>query len=331
MITLGWQAEHYLWVVTPENLSRWDVNDGTHTTFYKANDILFISPSNWICFEAGAAPVCYDGKTWHEFSPPNTTFGQTTFAALPINENIWVGSAGLIKYDLNTEVWTTIIPPLSSLTTPNPYEVQVEGFYALLQTKDEALWAGTSQGVVRLDATGTQWWHEADGLSSDVITALLQAQDGRIWVRTSNGLDAWDGKYWVTFSNFDPNFDPDGRRSRLLLEAPNGDIWTAVTKGVARWDGIAWKIWDEDNGLADWRVQAMLSAANGDIWVGTYAGLSVWDGKSWHTFTVADGLKSNEVRALVEDAQGNIWVGGPNGIVYFDIGNRRWKAFPDKP
>src|ERR1700710_893028 len=42
-------------------------------------------------------------------------------------------------------------------------------------------------------AGSTRTWHEADGLLSDSVTAIVQTRDGFLWVGTTAGLVWFDG------------------------------------------------------------------------------------------------------------------------------------------
>jgi signal transduction histidine kinase/ligand-binding sensor domain-containing protein len=74
-------------------------------------------------------------------------------------------------------------------------------------------------------------WQSDDGLPQNAVTAVLQSQDGYLWVGTYSGLARFDG---VRFTVFNDNNTPELASSRVtsLFEAPDGTLWIGHENGA---------------------------------------------------------------------------------------------------
>lgn len=74
-------------------------------------------------------------------------------------------------------------------------------------------------------------------LSSDVVKTFVMAQDHRMWIGTSYGLNIYDGNTYTSFfSNNDSTSIPDNTILKLLCDS-RGHIWVGTHHGVARYLG----------------------------------------------------------------------------------------------
>jgi diguanylate cyclase (GGDEF)-like protein len=141
---------------------------------------------------------------------------------------------------------------------------------------DGALWAGSAQGLARIDPQTSQiaafHHHPEDprSLASDTVEALAFGADGTLWVGTDSGLDAFD---------------------------PRSGTAVHVTQGLPN----------------PW-VPDLLVASDGRLWVATQGGaciLAGWNGRTARCEPVAErmGRPAGPVESLIEDAQGRVWLG----------------------
>ena len=159
----------------------------------------------------------------------------------------------------------------------------------------------------------------SQGLNQDDISALLQDNDGNIWIGTYGaGIIRYDGSY---FNHYDTqNGLPDNHILRLYLDK-EGNIWIGTrVGGVIRFDGKYFTIFNDQNGLKNNSVEAIFQDSRGYYWFGTYGnGVSRFDGEKFVHFTSDQGLAGDIVYTIDEDDNGNIWFGTrSSGISMFD-------------
>lgn len=93
-------------------------------------------------------------------------------------------------------------------------------FYA---SPDGEFWVGTNgQGLVHLKPRVVRMYTKADGLPSDIVEAVLPAQDGKLWVGNNCGLSLFDGSRFQHYS------EKDGLANACvwaLAEDHNQNLW----------------------------------------------------------------------------------------------------------
>src|SRR4029077_11540811 len=72
-----------------------------------------------------------------------------------------------------------------------------------------------------------------DGLSSNVVNAILQTRDGFLWIGTDAGLNRFDGRHFMPIYFRGTRSTPQGGVSSLA-EGLNGDLWVGTNVGLVR-------------------------------------------------------------------------------------------------
>lgn len=173
--------------------------------------------------------------------------------------------------------------------------------------------------------TGTQpsfeWIDRSAGLSNLSVSSIIQDRDGFIWFGTQGGLNRYDGRSFLTYTN-DP-YDSSGLIHNLIQTMYYDDeahvIWIGTYQGLARFD-IATNTFKnytmEEHGLSNSVVVAIEKDKNGDIWAGTLDGLNRIDVQT-NTLTKYP-LSGKVVRDLLCDSNGRLWIGSYDGLMYYD-------------
>jgi ligand-binding sensor domain-containing protein/signal transduction histidine kinase len=158
-------------------------------------------------------------------------------------------------------------------------------------------------------------WQAKDELPHQTIQAILQTQDGYLWLGTHGGLVRFDGSRFVTFDSHNTGAVKDNRIS-CLIESRDGVLWIGTDGGgLIRLKNGEWSSYTVREGLAHDRVKSLLEGRDGSLWVGTYGGgLSQFKGGAFSNFTVKDGLADRHVLSLCEDRQGILWIGTRTGL-----------------
>jgi two-component system sensor histidine kinase ChiS len=168
------------------------------------------------------------------------------------------------------------------------------------------------------------------GLSQDIVTAIVQDQQGFMWFGTEDGLNRYDG-YSIRVYKHDP-FDSTSIGSSwvtALFVDGNGTLWVGGYQGVDRYDPnrdifLHYRSTPADPGsLSNNRVSSLCGASESMLWVGTSLGLNRFDPRSGkfvrYVHDPADpaSLSSDIISAVYQDAEGILWVGTSNGLNRF--------------
>ncbi|MCP4293317.1 MAG: hypothetical protein GY780_15945 [bacterium] len=172
-----------------------------------------------------------------------------------------------------------------------------------------------------------------DGLSQSSVEAIVQDQEGFIWIGTEDGLNRYDG---YSFKHF--RHDPDDPSSiatsnvmRLHL-GNNGQLWVGTySKGLDRYDPQTETFTHfphdplDPNSLSGDRVRSICEDATGTLWVGTLNnGLNRLDPGSQkfvvmkHDPNSQNSLLSDRVRCVYPDPSGLLWIATNNGFSKYD-------------
>jgi signal transduction histidine kinase/ligand-binding sensor domain-containing protein len=198
-----------------------------------------------------------------------------------------------------------------------------------------------------------QNWQTESGLPQNTVHAILQTQDGYLWLATEGGLVRFDG---LKFTVYDTQNTPalHSNNIRALFEDKQQALWIGTADGLTvfrsgssaiftREQGLPnnsiWSIEQNSagtlsvltaSGLAEFRTgrfeaiepkenvegnsSATLTDRHGTRWVGNRGLERIANGKV-ETFPANDPLANEIVLSLFEDREGNLWVGSEsNGV-----------------
>ncbi len=162
---------------------------------------------------------------------------------------------------------------------------------SLMQSHDGTVWIGTwgnglhamtfppeNKGVPRI----RQYVHstsDSNSLSNNDVTAILEDEDGMVWVGTNGGLNKLD-PHTGTFTRFFKDQGLPSNDIAGILKGTTGVIWISTISGLCRFD--------------------------------TRSG-------SFRTYHESDGLQSNQFKdgAAFRSGSGQLYFGGVDGFSYF--------------
>ncbi len=174
---------------------------------------------------------------------------------------------------------------------------------AMARDSSGGLWVATLAGLSRLNGGKITNYTTANGLSSNVVTALLPRGDGTLLIGTQDrGWNLWDGQRFSAEMRDGKN--PDRTTIHAILDDNAGHLWFATANGIARCD----------------------CAGPGKATAG--AGCS-----HWLDFGAADGLHSRETAAnnhpsAWRSRDGHLWFATPKGLVEVDPAHFPVNAVP---
>jgi diguanylate cyclase (GGDEF)-like protein/PAS domain S-box-containing protein len=206
----------------------------------------------------------------------------------------------------------------------------------VLVAKDGSLWFGTSGAGL------AHWWpptgsweffrHDdylPDSLALDIVLALHEDRDGRLWIGTLNGLSRYDPHQHVlrSFRN-----DPRDAHSlvdnvvRIIYQTRDGTLWFGTHGGLDRLDSdagdhLSFTHYKARDNLLNMTIYGMLEDSSGMLWLSTNRGIARFDREqdAFHVFSPEDGLQGLEFNGGAQWARSNgeFVFGGINGINLF--------------
>lgn len=210
-----------------------------------------------------------------------------------------------------------------------------------------AVWFGTYTGLSRFDPTAKPfetWKHDArdpQTLSGDAVSAVVEQNDGSLWVGTfGGGLNRIDrARGAVTRFRArpsDPFALPHDTIWALLVD-PAGVLWIGTEDGLASFDPRTERFLrhaialphDERVGR---RTTALARDRSGILWLAAAGGLCSYDPRSrtsrWFSLPRPQDARENIAGLVIDDA-GTIWTGtGAVGLRRFDPASGRFEDFP---
>ena len=142
------------------------------------------------------------------------------------NDDVWVGrqEGGLTHFIVRQGA-------VEQETYTDANGLAQNSVYAVHQSRDGTVWAGTlSGGVSRLKNGIFTTYTTANGLASNSIAAIEEGADGTMWFATRGGLNALSGDRVLTYTVHDglPSEDVIS-----LLQGSDGVLWIGTAGGLA--------------------------------------------------------------------------------------------------
>jgi ligand-binding sensor domain-containing protein/signal transduction histidine kinase len=298
-----------LWVATSDSgiyriengsIARFSVRDGL-----PSNNIPCVFSDSggdvWACTENGLARI-HDGKI--RIFGERQGFGGSLAAAVERKDrSIWAGGDGS-----ELSIWNGTRGSSYRLTSVSAY-ARVQ---ALLSSDDDALWIGTTEGLIRLKDGSEQLYTAASGLASNSILSLAAGQNGAIWIGGDGGFSRWrDGD----IESFLPKNGLSQSTASAVFEDNEGSLWVGTKRGLNQFADRLTLPFTTSEGLPSDDTGPVLEDSHGVLWVGTLgAGLARFDGPRSSVLTKRDGLSSDTIRALAADTNGSLWIGTGRGL-----------------
>jgi ligand-binding sensor domain-containing protein len=158
-----------------------------------------------------------------------------------------------------------------------------------------------------------------DGLSSNVVNAIVQTRNGFLWIGTDAGLNRFDGRHFTPIYFRGSGSTPQGIVSSLA-EGRNGDLWIGTSAGLVRIPRPALDRFERSlsvfyhpgPGLSD-EITWLHFTRDGVLWVGTAAGLYRFAGDRFET-----AIPGTYIGRIEESADGHLLVVSDQGFIELD-------------
>lgn len=157
-------------------------------------------------------------------------------------------------------------------------------------------------------------WGIEQGLPQSTINAIIQTDEGYLWLGTQEGLVRFDG---VDFDVFDKRKVAEilDNWVSTLLKDRQGNLWIGTNSGgLIRFKDGKFTTFTTAQGLANDIVKCLHEDHEGNLWIGTLSGLNRLKNGKFTTFTTKQGLSHDLVNCIYEDGQGNLWIATDDGL-----------------
>lgn len=183
--------------------------------------------------------------------------------------------------------------------------------HTLFQSRDDAVWIGTENGLTRFDGTTFTTLTENDGLPDKQVLSIAEDRDGALWIGTDAGLSRYaDG----TFETFGVDDGLPGSTVRALYVSEAGAIWIGTNEGLTRLRAGEFQRFDALENTCDGMITDLLEDSAGSLWIATREdGVCRMTDTSVQQFDRRAGLSYDNVSVLFEDVEANMWVGTEGG------------------
>ncbi|CAN5779547.1 sensor histidine kinase [soil metagenome] len=161
-----------------------------------------------------------------------------------------------------------------------------------------------------------------EGLSNEIVLAMLQDSKGYIWFGTLRGLNKYDG-YSFTKYQFDP-FDSSSISQGCvytIFEDKFGSIWVGTTDGLSKFDRTTEEFTRfkpyPNTKFSDPNITAINEDSDGMIWVGSFGGLCRFDRR--RGIFLPDKFDLIGVTCIDKDRAGTLWMGSGKGLYRLNL------------
>ncbi|MDR1683695.1 MAG: hypothetical protein LBS25_09990, partial [Candidatus Symbiothrix sp.] len=208
---------------------------------------------------------------------------------------------------------------------------------------DSVLMAGTTAGLVFVDANRETAGEETVCKDHHITSLFYDKQHHLIWIGTFNsGLFLWDTRKKTYLKhNYTKNISLNPIRVIKELDKDNlliGSDGSGIYKINRTKEQIEWFLSDKYNSNGQLAGNGVYDILIDDksIWVGIYhEGLTILKGyddfdRAYHIPHDRESLIDNHVNAILEDSDGNMWYACNSGISMYDIKTKKWTHFFEK-
>jgi signal transduction histidine kinase/ligand-binding sensor domain-containing protein len=290
----------------------------------------------WFCTGDGLSR--FDGYTFTSYTDEDGLPHPTVTDFLETRHHLyWVAtSGGLVRFDpAGTPARRIAVGsrtqgsarPMFAAVLPDDTDPRARAITTVIEDHDGAIWAGTTNGIYRLDERdGQPTLRRVDiGIPRDyperaIVNDLLVDHDGSLWIATPSGLyrrghDGSAARY-TKREGLPDEFVHD------LLEDHTGALWAGTRGGgffrfavtSSHEPPVIDRAYSVRDGLPSAWVFQLFETADHTLWIATADGIARFaagDGESkpFQVYGTRQGLTYHDITAINEDASGNLWLG----------------------
>ncbi len=166
-----------------------------------------------------------------------------------------------------------------------------------------------------------------NGLSSSIISVIIQDHKGLMWIGTPNGLNRYDGFNFVVYKNIPGDYTSLADNViKTLFEDHNMKLFIGTENGLCMYDRDTDRFLnyftDKSSPLNDisCTVSKIIEEEDGNLWLATTVGLIYFDRhknkitRYSHDINNPESISNDNVEYVLKDKRDRIWVATRSGL-----------------
>ena len=321
--------EGNLWIGGARGLGR--IRDSAFVTYSSVNDRRFehngpvyVDPEGrtWLAPAQGGLYVLQNGRVQPVTSiPPN----EVVYSISGRADVVWVGRqrGGLTRLQFRNGA-------IASQSYTEANGLAQNSAYAVYESRDGSVWAGTLNGGVSKFKDGHfTTYTTTNGLASNTVSSILETRDGAMWFATPGGLSSFSNGQWRTYTTVEGLPSPE---VNCLFEDSSGTLWSGTSAGLAFFASNRFQVPHESPDVLREQIVGMAEDKSGRFWIATSDHVlrvprdkllsGVVKAVDAREYDQADGLESTEgvkrSQSVVSDSAGRIWFSLRSGLSVVD-------------
>jgi PAS domain S-box-containing protein len=317
--------EGNLWIGGGRGLGR--IRDSAFVTYssvsnrrFAHNGPVYVDPEGrtWLAPVQGGLYVLQNGRVQPVTSiPPN----EVVYSIGGRADVVWVGRqrGGLTRLQFRSGA-------IASQSYTEANGLAQNSAYAVYESRDGSVWAGTLNGGVSKFKDGHfTTYTTTNGLASNTISSILETRDGAMWFATPGGLSSFSNGQWRTYTTVEGLPSPE---VNCLFEDSSGTLWSGTAAGLAFFVSNRFQVPHGSPEVLHEQIVGMAEDKSGRFWIATSDHVlrvprdkllsGVVKAADAREYDQADGLESTEgvkrSRSVVSDSTGRIWFSLSNGL-----------------
>ncbi|MEA3140819.1 MAG: hypothetical protein QOK23_2988 [Gammaproteobacteria bacterium] len=317
--------EGNLWIGGARGLGR--IRDSAFVTYtsvsdrrFEHNGPIYVDPEGrtWLAPAQGGLYVLQNGRVQAVKSIPQN---EVVYSVSGRADVVWVGRqrGGLTRLRFRNGA-------IASQSYTEANGLAQNSAYAVYESRDGSVWAGTLNGGVSNFKDGHfTTYTTTNGLASNTVSAILETRDGAMWFATPSGLSSFSNGQWRTYTTVEGLPSPE---VNCLFEDSSGTLWSGTSAGLAFFAANRFEVPHESPGVLHEQIVGMAEDTSGRLWVATSAHVlriardkllsGVVKAIDVREYDQADGLESTEgvkrSRSVISDSAGRIWFSLSSGL-----------------
>jgi ligand-binding sensor domain-containing protein/serine phosphatase RsbU (regulator of sigma subunit) len=272
--------------------------------------LFYDSKENLWCSTLGNGVFNYTGTDTKNYTTENGIQNNMVFGVLERSENVYWFLTG----EGISEFYHEKIKHI------NPSKIDSSAtYYSYYVDKNNALWLGTSNGLIKCINNNFYVFKKQNGLVDNSIWKIIQDRELNLWfVSDQNGISQLASERFYGFTSKDGLIQDAIKR---VYQDKTGDYWVGTKSGlnvISENKFISYKNTDL-NGISD--INTITQDINGNYLIGTSNGLIIYNGKAFQRILCKDKESQfNSIYDIFCDNENNIWLGTPIGVARFTNG-----------